>query len=119
MGELEALAPETRNLIDGERVEASRGGTFDNLNPATEEVLGTCSDGTQEDMEAAIAAARRAFDETDWARECTRLRARCLRAIPRGAWSRTRSSCARSSCAKRARLGFVDRDSCTSTIQSR
>ncbi|MHC4934257.1 MAG: aldehyde dehydrogenase family protein, partial [Planctomycetota bacterium] len=61
MGELEALAPETRNLIDGERVEASNGGTFDNVNPATEDVLGTCADGTKDDMEAAVAAARRAF----------------------------------------------------------
>ena len=80
MGELEALAPETRNLIDGERVEASHGGTFDNLNPATEEVLGTCADGTQDDMEAAIAAARRAFDETDWSRDAE-TRARCLQQL--------------------------------------
>ena len=38
--------------------------TFETLNPATEEVLGVAADGTAADMDAAIAAARRAFDET-------------------------------------------------------
>jgi len=58
---------EHRLLIDGKLVDASGGGTFDNINPATEEVLGVTADGTPADMEAAIAAARRAFDTTDWA----------------------------------------------------
>ena len=31
---------EARMLIDGELVDASDGATFDNINPATEEVLG-------------------------------------------------------------------------------
>ena len=56
---LEALAPETRNLIDGELVDASDGGTFENIDPTTEEVLGSAADGTAEDMDRAIAAARR------------------------------------------------------------
>ena len=56
---LEALAPETRNLIDGQLVDASNGATFDNINPATEAKIGVCADGTKEDMNAAIAAARR------------------------------------------------------------
>ena len=56
---LEKLAPETRNLIDGEIVEASNGGRFENINPSTEEVLGTASDGTKDDMEQAISAARK------------------------------------------------------------
>ncbi len=75
---LATLAPETRNLIDGRLVEASSGATFPNRNPATEEVLGVASDGTREDMLRAIAAARRAFDETDWSTN-RELRARCLR----------------------------------------
>ena len=57
---------ETRMLIDGKLVEASGGGTFENINPATEEVLGVVADGTREDMQAAVAAARRAFDTTSW-----------------------------------------------------
>ena len=60
------LNAETRNLIDGQLVPASNGGHFDNINPATEEVIGVAADGTKEDMERGIAAARRAFDETDW-----------------------------------------------------
>ena len=38
---LAPLAPETRNLIDGQLVDASNGDTFENVNPATEEVIGT------------------------------------------------------------------------------
>jgi aldehyde dehydrogenase (NAD+) len=68
---------ERRNLIDGRLVESSSGAIFDNVNPATEEVIGVCADGTREDMDSAIAAARRAFDETDWATNHGR-RASCL-----------------------------------------
>ena len=60
------LKAETRNLIDGQLVPASNGAQFDNINPATEEVIGVAADGTKEDMDSAIAAARRAFDQTDW-----------------------------------------------------
>jgi len=74
---LEALAPETRNLIDGQLVGASNGASFENLDPATEEVIGSCADGTKGDMLAAVAAARRAFDETDWATR-PELRKQCI-----------------------------------------
>jgi aldehyde dehydrogenase (NAD+) len=74
---LEALAPATRNLIDGRLVDGAGGGTFENVNPATEEVLGRVADGTREDMLEAVAAARRAFDETGWA-EDPAFRARCI-----------------------------------------
>jgi aldehyde dehydrogenase (NAD+) len=53
-------------LIDGKLVEANGSKTFTNVNPATEEDLGQVADASVEDMERAIAAARRAFDETDW-----------------------------------------------------
>jgi aldehyde dehydrogenase (NAD+) len=71
------FTPETRMLIDGELVDSSSGKTFDNINPANEEVLGGVADGTQEDMQHAITAARRAFDETDWSTNHA-LRKRCL-----------------------------------------
>ncbi len=58
--------PESRLYIDGRLRESSTGKTADNINPATEEVLGVCSDAGAEDMDEAIAAARRAFDTTDW-----------------------------------------------------
>lgn len=68
---------ESRMLIDGKLVESSSGATFANINPATEEVIGHVADGTAEDMRTAIAAARRAFDETDWSTN-KELRKRCL-----------------------------------------
>jgi aldehyde dehydrogenase (NAD+) len=69
------MAHELRMLIDGELVAADR--TFDNVNPATEEVLGQVSDGRPEDMQRAIGAARRAFDTTDWSTDRA-LRKHCL-----------------------------------------
>ena len=65
--EIGAQTGELRMLIDGKLVEARSGKTFENINPATEEVLGVVSDAGHEDMDAAISAARRAFDESDWA----------------------------------------------------
>ncbi|MEM7139582.1 MAG: aldehyde dehydrogenase family protein [Actinomycetota bacterium] len=54
-------------LIGGELVDAENGATFDNINPATEEVIGQIGNGSAGDMSRAVAAARTAFDETDWA----------------------------------------------------
>jgi len=68
---------EQRLLVDGKLVEASNGATFSNIDPATEEVLGETADGTSADMETAIAAARRAFDETSWSTDHS-FRRRCL-----------------------------------------
>ena len=64
-------------LIGGELVEASSGERFENVNPATEEVLGEVADASTEDMRHAIAAARTAFDDTDWSTDRA-LRKRCL-----------------------------------------
>jgi aldehyde dehydrogenase (NAD+) len=60
------MAFEPRMLIDGALVEATGGRTYDNINPATEAVIGTVADASPADMERAVAAARRAFDETTW-----------------------------------------------------
>jgi len=69
--------PETRMLIDGELVGSSTGAQFDNIDPATEQVLGQVADGTVEDIRRAITAARRAFDETTWSTDHA-FRKRCL-----------------------------------------
>jgi aldehyde dehydrogenase (NAD+) len=58
--------PEQRMLIDGKLVDADSGQTFDNVNPATEEIIGQVADGSTAEMQRAIDGARRAFDETDW-----------------------------------------------------
>jgi len=64
-----------RMLIDGKLVEAER--TYPSVNPATGEVLGHAPDASLADADAAIAAARRAFDTTSWAAD-VELRTRCL-----------------------------------------
>lgn len=71
-----------RNLIGGKLVASSAGTTFETLNPATEEVLGVAADGTAADMDAAIDAARRAFDGDvgGWTTDVA-FRARCLRQL--------------------------------------
>jgi aldehyde dehydrogenase (NAD+) len=69
-----------RLLIDGKLVEATGGKTFENVNPANEEALGVAADGSEADMDAAIGAARRAFDSTTWATDVD-LRIRCLRQL--------------------------------------
>lgn len=69
----------TELLIDG-RCVPGRAGTFPTINPATEEVLGVAADADTVDMDNAIAAARRAFDETEWSRD-TELRVHCLRQL--------------------------------------
>ncbi|HEX4189494.1 MAG TPA: aldehyde dehydrogenase family protein [Marmoricola sp.] len=68
---------EARLLVDGKLGPSAGGRTYENVNPATEEVLGVTADGGAEDMDRAIAAARRAFDETDWSTN-HEFRRRCL-----------------------------------------
>jgi aldehyde dehydrogenase (NAD+) len=67
---------ESRMMIDGKLVDGENG-TFPNINPATEEVLGEVADASMADMHRAIDAARRAFDQTDWSTN-PELRKRCL-----------------------------------------
>ena len=55
--------------IDGKIRSAEGGKTFDNICPWTAEVAGQAADASAADVEQAIAAARRAFDETNWSKE--------------------------------------------------
>lgn len=64
-----------RLLIDGKLLDTER--TFPSINPATEVVVGYAPDATVAEAEMAIAAARRAFDETDWSTNVD-LRIHCL-----------------------------------------
>src|SRR3954452_1842813 len=57
---------EARMLLDGKLVEATGGRTYENIKPATEAAIGSVADASAADMEGAITAARRAFDETTW-----------------------------------------------------
>jgi aldehyde dehydrogenase (NAD+) len=85
-----------RLLIDGELVTARSGRSYDNLNPATEEVIGAAPDAGTSDLERAVLAARRAFDESDWStnhalrRECVlALQGRLRKDVERIRWAHT------------------------------
>ena len=65
-GNADLTTAETRLLIDGKLIEAADGTRFDDVNPATEDVVARVADATPADMERAIAAARHAFDDTAW-----------------------------------------------------
>ena len=67
-------------LIGGRLTGASDGATYPILNPATGLEIGQAPDATADDLDAAIGAARRAFDETDWSTNLG-LRVRCLRQL--------------------------------------
>ncbi|HEY4838037.1 MAG TPA: aldehyde dehydrogenase family protein [Candidatus Acidoferrales bacterium] len=54
-------------LINGKWVEAASGKTFDSYNPATGEVLAKIAEGSKEDIDRAVIAARAAFETGPWA----------------------------------------------------
>lgn len=67
-------------LVDGKLVPAASGRVFETVDPATEQVLGTAADAGADDLDAAVGAARRAFDESGW-KDDPAFRAACLRQL--------------------------------------
>jgi aldehyde dehydrogenase (NAD+) len=63
------ILPETKLYIDGKLRPAAGDKTFDNVSPWTGETVGQAADATAEDVNEAIAAARRAFDTTEWSKD--------------------------------------------------
>ncbi|MWV48530.1 aldehyde dehydrogenase family protein [Rathayibacter sp. VKM Ac-2803] len=63
-----SIEPRRRAFIDGSPVDAADGGTFDTLDPATGLVLASVARGGAEDIDRAVAAARRAFSAGSWSR---------------------------------------------------
>ncbi|HLY58539.1 MAG TPA: aldehyde dehydrogenase [Stellaceae bacterium] len=55
-------------FIDGKTVAAASGETFETVNPATGAVLARVAAGSAEDIDRAVAAARRAFEAGSWSR---------------------------------------------------
>ena len=70
-----------RHYIGGAFRESVDGGTFATLNPATNALLGFVADGAAADVDAAVTAARQAFDEGPWPRMKASTRAQTLRRI--------------------------------------
>lgn len=61
------ILPDAKLYIDGKLRDAEDRRTFDVIGPWTGEPVGKAADASAADVDEAIAAARRAFDETDWA----------------------------------------------------
>jgi betaine-aldehyde dehydrogenase len=66
--------------IEGRWVEAKDGGRFEVTDPSTGRAFATVPDAQPVDVDLAVAAARRAFDEGPWPRTSERERARVLHA---------------------------------------
>jgi len=66
MEEAISVAQELQNYVDGKWVDAIDGERFDVFNPATGEVIATAPLSKPQDAEAAVASARRTFDEGLW-----------------------------------------------------
>lgn len=69
---------EDRLYINGELRAAASKKVYNNINPATAQICGIAADAGPEDAEAALAAARTAFDQTDWSRNHA-FRYQCIR----------------------------------------
>lgn len=68
-------------IINGEKVESSKGETFQTINPATGEVVATVAKASEEDAERAVQAAREAFDHGKWKHYPVNRRAQVLHKI--------------------------------------
>jgi len=78
-----------RHFIDGVFTDGAANGTFPTLNPATNQPITTVAEGTAEDVDRAVRAARAAFDEGPWPRMSPPDRARALARIADGIDRRT------------------------------
>jgi phenylacetaldehyde dehydrogenase len=65
-------------FIDGQWASAASGKTFETPNPATGETLAQVAEGEAEDIDRAVKAARRAFDEGPWTKMTTSERGRII-----------------------------------------
>src|SRR6202167_863616 len=65
-------------LINGKWVAAKSGKTFESINPANEEVLALIAEGDKADVDDAVKAARKAFEESKWSSISPHQRSRYL-----------------------------------------
>lgn len=68
------------HFINGQYVPSLNEKTFDNINPATEEVIGTVAEGGKEEVDLAVAAARKALNGP-WKNTTVQERSKILRRI--------------------------------------
>ncbi|NUN95645.1 MAG: aldehyde dehydrogenase family protein, partial [Candidatus Omnitrophica bacterium] len=72
------LPKQAKLLINGEFVDAASGKTFETPNPATGETLAVVAEADKEDVDRAVKAARKAFEEGPWSGMNARARGRLL-----------------------------------------
>ncbi|MFP3414969.1 aldehyde dehydrogenase family protein [Bacillus sp. SIMBA_074] len=72
------LNEEIKMFINGEFVPSISGKTFETYNPATEDVLAVVCEAQEEDIDAAVKAARLAFETGPWAEMTTAERAHLI-----------------------------------------
>ena len=63
---------ETRLFIDGDWTDAAEGGRFETIDPSNGEVVAAMAEGTEKDVDRAVAAARKAFYSGCWSRMAPR-----------------------------------------------
>src|SRR5271169_3979115 len=68
---LDFLRKPKQLLIGGKWVSAKSGKTFETINPANEEVLALVPEGDKADVDEAVKAARKAFEEGKWSHHIT------------------------------------------------
>lgn len=68
----------TKLLINGNFVDAASGKTFATVDPRTGDVIARVAEGDAEDVNRAVAAARRAFDEGPWPRMTAYVSCNCV-----------------------------------------
>src|SRR5260370_28384044 len=74
----EFIGKPRKMLIDGKWVNAASGKTFPTYNPATGEILAQIAEGDRQDIDAAVKAARKAFDSGPWSRMTAMERGRLM-----------------------------------------
>ena len=72
------VATSRQLFIDGKWVDSASGRTFETPNPATGETLATVAEGDGEDINRAVRAARRAFEDGPWSRMTPSQRGRII-----------------------------------------
>ena len=75
------LPGKIRHYINGEHVDSIDGDTFDVLNPVTNEAYIKAASGKVADVDAAVAAAKDAFENGPWPKMLPRERSRILHRI--------------------------------------
>jgi betaine-aldehyde dehydrogenase len=78
MSQTQSAVEQRRMIIDGKEVDAASGETFETSNPATGAVLARLPSGGKEDVDRAVAAADRAFEEGPWRKLHARERGKVL-----------------------------------------